>query len=92
MTNLSYLPPLGNSDHICIQFDVLCYSEYKKADNIRYNARAADIDIMKEALIVSLTGYLLVLHRYAYFHFYRYRCFTHSCSRYADIYRYSSIL
>jgi len=25
ITNLMYLPPLGNSDHICIQFDLLCY-------------------------------------------------------------------
>ena len=50
VTNLSYLPPLGNSDHVCIQFDVLCYSECKESDNIRYNIRAADIDMMKMTL------------------------------------------
>ena len=32
INNLSYLPPLGNSDHICIQFDILCYSEPKNVD------------------------------------------------------------
>ena len=26
VTNLSYLPPLGNSDHICLQLDVLQYA------------------------------------------------------------------
>ena len=36
--------------------------------------------------------FLLVLHRYAFFHIYRYRLFAYSCNRYADIYRYSSIL
>ena len=50
-TNLSYLPPLGNSDHIFLQFDVLCYSsEYKESDSTRYNIRAADIDMMKVTL------------------------------------------
>ena len=33
ITNMLYLPPLGNSDHICIQFDLLCYLESKKTDN-----------------------------------------------------------
>ena len=36
-TNLLYLPPMGNSDHICIQFDLLCYLEPKKTDNLKYN-------------------------------------------------------
>jgi len=35
---LSYFPPLDNSDHICIQFDLLCYSAHKKA--AWYNTRA----------------------------------------------------
>jgi len=35
ISNLScmYLPPLGNSDHICIEFNLVCYSELKKSDN-----------------------------------------------------------
>ena len=24
INNLSYLPPLGNSDHICIEFNLMC--------------------------------------------------------------------
>ena len=48
--NLAYLPPLGNSDHICIEFDLICYLEPKKFDNLKYNIRAANIDLMKQAL------------------------------------------
>jgi len=50
VANLSYLLPLGNSDHICLQFNVLCYSEYNVSINIRYNVGTANIDMMKEAL------------------------------------------
>ena len=50
VSNLSYFPPLGNSDHICIQFDLMCYSEPKKTVNYMYNTRAANIDIMKQTL------------------------------------------
>jgi len=50
VANLSHLPSLGNSDHICLQFDVLCYSEYNVSDNLRYNIGAANVDMMKEAL------------------------------------------
>ena len=35
-SNLSDLPPLRNSDYICIQFDLTCYSEPKKTDNFKY--------------------------------------------------------
>jgi len=51
ITNLLYLPPLGNSDHVCIQIDLLCYLEFKKTDNnVRYNTREANIDQMKQSL------------------------------------------
>ena len=50
ISNLSYLPPLGKSDHICIHFELLCYSAHKKADNVRYNVGAANIELMKETL------------------------------------------
>jgi len=50
INNLVYLPPLGNSDHVCIEFDLNCYSEPKKYDNLKYNIRAANIDQMKQAL------------------------------------------
>ena len=50
INNLVYLPPLGNSDHICIEFDLICYSEPKKYDNLKYNIRAANFDLLKQAL------------------------------------------
>ena len=54
-----------------------------------YEARNAELQQHQLQIFIAFNKFLLVLHRYAYFHFYRYRCFTHSCSRYADIYRYS---
>ena len=50
INNLSYLPPLGNSDHICIEFNLVCYSEQKKSDNVKYNIRAANFDLMRQSL------------------------------------------
>ena len=47
--NISHLPPLGNSDHACIEFDLICYSEVNKPENIKYNTRAAN-KLMKQAL------------------------------------------
>jgi len=32
--NISHLPPLGNSDHICIEFDLICYLEVNKFENM----------------------------------------------------------
>ena len=42
--NLLYLPPLGNSDHICMEFNLMCYAEQKKLDNFKYNIRAVNFD------------------------------------------------
>ena len=41
---------------------------------------------------VTINTLVLELHRYAFFHIFRYRLFAYSCNRYADIYRYSSFL
>ena len=41
-----YLPPLGNRDHICLQFNVLCYSEYNISDSVWYIIIAANKQIM----------------------------------------------
>ena len=32
INNLLYSPPLGNSDHVCIEFDLTCYLELKKSE------------------------------------------------------------
>ena len=50
INNLLYLPPLGSSDHICIVFDLICYPEPRKSVNLKYNIRAANIELMKQAL------------------------------------------
>jgi len=47
INNLSYLPPLGNSDHICIKFNLVCYAEEKKS---KYNLKVANYDLIKETL------------------------------------------
>ena len=30
ISNISYFPPLGNSDHVCIVFDMVCYTQCKE--------------------------------------------------------------
>ena len=52
INNILHLPPvpLGNSDHICNEFDLICYLEVKKPDSIKYNITAASIELMKQAL------------------------------------------
>jgi len=51
ISNLVYLSLLGNSDHICTEFDLNCCSEPNKYYQIRkYNSSTANIDLMKQAL------------------------------------------
>jgi len=50
INTLSYLPPLGNSDHICIKFNLVCYTKQKKSNNMKYNLKTANFDVMKESL------------------------------------------
>ena len=35
---------------ICIEFDLIYYLEPKKFDNLKYNTRAANIDLIKQAV------------------------------------------
>ena len=50
INSISYLPPLGNSDHIGIEFELICYAELRKSENLKYNIRAANTELMKQAL------------------------------------------
>ena len=50
INSISYLPPLGNSDHIWIEFELICFVELRKSENLKYNNRAANIELMKQAL------------------------------------------
>ena len=45
--NLLYLPPLGKSDHFCMEFNLMCYAEQKKSDNVKYNIRGVNFDMMR---------------------------------------------
>ena len=40
--NLTYLPPLGNSDHVMLQFEVTCYTKRTDSDRVRLNFNKGD--------------------------------------------------
>jgi len=48
INDISYSPPLGNSDHVCIYF--VCYTKCKQISGIKYNVGAANLDLMNETL------------------------------------------
>jgi len=48
--NLFYAPPLGNSDHVCIYFNLVCYTKLKQMSGVKYNVGAANFDLMNEIL------------------------------------------
>ena len=43
---ITYLPGLGNSDHVCLCFSLLCYAHHKDTRTLRYDTRAVDYDAM----------------------------------------------
>ena len=42
--DITYLPGLGNSDHICLCFSLICYAHHKDTRTLRYDTRAVDYD------------------------------------------------
>ena len=50
VTNLNYLPGIGLSDHICIQFTVQCYSEERQEATPKPDYNRADF----QGVIASL--------------------------------------
>jgi len=50
INDISYSPPLGNSDHVCIYFNLVCYTECKRISGVKYNVGAANLDLMNETL------------------------------------------
>ena len=40
--NLAYLPPLGNSDHLVLQFDLVCYAQPADTNETRLNLNKGD--------------------------------------------------
>jgi len=51
INNVSFSPPLGNSDHVCIgNFDLVCYTECKQISSVKYNVGAANLELVNEFL------------------------------------------
>jgi len=48
INDITYLPPFGNSDHICIQFNMVCYSQFKQPTKYKYNVNVTDTNLMKD--------------------------------------------
>ena len=48
--DITYHPGLGLSDHVCICFTVVCYSNYISSDKLRFNLHRANFDGMRESL------------------------------------------
>jgi len=47
---IQYLPVIGSSDLVCLQFDLLCYSASSKASLPRYNLHQANFDKMSDLI------------------------------------------
>ena len=50
INNMSYLPGLGCSDHICLSFNLTCYVDYRATIREKYNLYLADFDRMRQIL------------------------------------------
>ena len=44
--DITYLPGLGKSDHVCLCFSLLCYAHLKDTRTLRYDTQAVDYDAM----------------------------------------------
>ena len=50
VTNLYYLPGLGNSDHACLRFNLICYTQHYIQSSHHYNFNQADFLGMRDWL------------------------------------------
>ena len=50
LTNLSYLPPLGNSDHVCLRFDFNVNILSNKFTPSHYKLNSGNYDYMRSLL------------------------------------------
>jgi len=50
VTDLEYLPPLGASDHSCLSFKLLCYTDFKPFDEPRPSFYKGDYPSMRDDL------------------------------------------
>ena len=50
VNNVNYLLLLGNSDHVCIQLNMVCYSVLKNTGKPKCNVNATNFDLMESIL------------------------------------------
>ena len=50
VNDVKYLPGLGSSDHICLQFELACYCDHVEPPRPRYNVYKADFSKMQSLL------------------------------------------
>ena len=47
---IEYLPAISSSDHVYLQFNLLCYSSYSQVSRPKYNLYQADFNTMRQLL------------------------------------------
>ena len=47
---IKYSPAIGSSDHVCLQFNLLCYSSYNQVSRPKYNLYQANFDTIRQLL------------------------------------------
>ena len=50
INNISYLPGLGSSDHVCLNFNLICYVHRRGTTLKKYNIYLADFTKMRQTL------------------------------------------
>ena len=50
INNVKYLRGIGCSDHVCLWFSLLCYSNYSRVSRPKYNLNQANFDKMRQLL------------------------------------------
>ena len=50
INNIEYLPGIGASDHLCLQFNFICHSSPASTNRPKYNLNQADFSRMRELL------------------------------------------
>ena len=48
--NLAYLPPIGSSDHIVLQFEIACYAKIEERDKMRFNLNKGNYQLLNELI------------------------------------------
>ena len=58
--NMQYMPGLANSDYVCLQFNLMCYTSNYTNTRYKYNLRRADTLLITQILVISTTFVVLI--------------------------------